>query len=129
GAVVELEHHVGLALEPGPVNIGEKLEQDTIAHLARHPAAVALHEAVPHLHLVLLVEYHQPHVQVLDYVHQPMKFTNFHGHSLEHVHDFVVHGGDGIFGKQQQQVTLHCVILDPVVDLYGQGTTPETLVG
>ncbi len=36
--------------------------------------------------------------------------------TLEHVHDFVVHGGDGIFGKQQQQIALHRVILDPVVD-------------
>ncbi len=81
GPVVELEHHVGLALEPGSVHIGEEREQPLIAHLTRQPAAVALHEAVPHLYLVLLVEHYQADVQVLDYVHQPMKFTDLHSHS------------------------------------------------
>ncbi|MNZ09646.1 hypothetical protein D3C78_264690 [compost metagenome] len=45
------------------------------------------------------------------------------------MHDLVVHGGDGVFGEQQQQVALHRIPLHPVVDLDGQGAAPAALVG
>ena len=43
--------------------------------------------------------------------------------------DLVVHVLDGIFGEQQQQVALHLMVTDLVVDLDGQGAFPAMLVG
>mgnify|MGYP000435051640 CR=1 FL=1 len=43
--------------------------------------------------------------------------------------DLVVHILDGIFGEEQQQIALHFMVPDPVVDFDGQCALPAMLIG